>query len=489
MKFSAREWLLIGALLAGSLVLGWLTNASGFALFFAALVWIALQYREFRALERWSRAPLARPALRLDSWDRLADRLFRSHRNARRRTRRTLDMFGSLRMITDALPDAAVILDPAGTIESFNSAAARLLRLQRSDRGGNLAALLRQPDFAALARGRPAEGIVEFASPFEEERRLEARRIPINDGHALLLVRDVTQLNRLLTMRQDFVANVSHELRTPLTVVVGYLETMAAEDLDAATLRELLGKLESPTLRMRALVDDLLLLSRLEANPPPADSDMVQIDLSTVIRSCVSEARVLSQGRHRFVLDTDRTLKLLGVETELYSAVLNLVTNAVRYSPDGGVVRISWQRTPGGACFEVTDQGIGIASEHLERITERFYRVDLAKARVRGGTGLGLAIVKHVLKRHRSQLQVHSEPGRGSRFYCEFPEVLLRAADRPSRPRGSEPQDNATQGNAIQVPAAQDSVSDQRRGAVSGAIEALQTDSSNTSPTPDKDRS
>jgi two-component system phosphate regulon sensor histidine kinase PhoR len=236
-----------------------------------------------------------------------------------------------------------------------------------------------------------------------------------------MLVRDVTQLNRLLTMRQDFVANVSHELRTPLTVVVGYLETIASEDLDPETVRELLGKLDPPTARMRALVEDLLLLSRLEASPQPASDELDAVDMCSVIRSCVAEARVLSEGRHQFKSSCDRYVKLLGVESELYSTVLNMMTNAVRYSPDGGEVRVSWEQHAGGARLAVTDQGIGIAAEHLQRITERFYRVDLAKSRVRGGTGLGLAIVKHVLKRHRSALQVDSELGKGSRFYCDFP--------------------------------------------------------------------
>jgi len=177
---------------------------------------------------------------------------------------------------------------------------------------------------------------------------------------------------------------------------------------------------------MRALVDDLLLLSRLEANPPPGSGDLTPVDVAAIIRSCISEARVLSEGRHRFEVDADRTLMLLGIESELHSAVLNIITNAVRYSPEGGPIRIVWQRTDAGARFAVTDEGIGIAPEHIERITERFFRVDLAKARVRGGTGLGLAIVKHVLKRHRSQLGVQSEPGRGSTFYCDFPEALLQ---------------------------------------------------------------
>lgn len=425
MNLSTQEWVIIAGLLLAASVVGFAFDAFGVAYLAAAVAWIVLQQRELRALERWSRARLTRPDQRLESWVTVADRLFRAHRALRQRTRRVLEQFGGLRVITDALPDAAVIIDQSGAIESFNSAAEELLHLKRGDRGGNLAALLRQPDFASLARGRPVDALVEFASPFDEERRLEARRIPISGGHALILVRDVTQLNRLLTMRQDFVANVSHELRTPLTVVVGYLETMASEDLDPATLRELLRKLEPPTLRMRALVDDLLLLSRLEANPPPDSGDLTPVDLAAVIRSCVSEARVLSEGRHRFDVDADRSLRLLGMESEILSAVLNLITNAVRYSPDGGRITIGWQRTGAGARFSVTDEGIGIAPEHIARVTERFYRVDLAKARVRGGTGLGLAIVKHVLKRHRSQLRVESELGRGSTFYCDFPEALL----------------------------------------------------------------
>lgn len=431
MNLSRQEWLIATGLLGAALLVGLPTGTLGWTLFAAAATWIALQYRDLCALERWSRAPLRRPRQHLDSWDAIADRLFRFNRRARRRARRMVEMFASLRMITDALPDAAVIVDPSGAIESFNGAAEEMLRLRRSDRGGNLAALLRQPEFAALARGRPADGIVEFISPFDDERRLEARRIPIIGGHALLLVRDVTQLNRLLTMRQDFVANVSHELRTPLTVVVGYLETMAAEDLDPPTLRELLRKLEPPTLRMRALVDDLLLLSRLEANPPPGSDDLLPLDMAAIIRSCVGEARVLSEARHRFEVDVEAGLRLLGVEKEIYSAVLNMVTNAVRYSPDGGPVAIAWRRIPDGARLSVTDEGIGIAPEHLERITERFFRVDLAKSRVRGGTGLGLAIVKHVLKRHRSQLRVESEPGRGSHFYCDFPDALLQTNGSP----------------------------------------------------------
>lgn len=422
---SMSEWLIAGGLLLTALLAGLATDAWALMLLIALSVWVMLHYREFAALRRWSRRPLSRPDNRLESWQEVSDRAYRSIRDARRRTSRSLLRFRSLRVITDALPDAAVIIDHGGEIQNFNLAAQERLQLKPSDRGANLAALVRQPEFVALIRGKRTEGIVEFASPFDEDRRLEARRIVIDDDYALMLVRDVTQLNRLLTMRQDFIANVSHELRTPLTVVVGYLETMANDDLDQQTIRELLRKLESPTARMRALVDDLLLLSRLEASPAPEHAELDVVDMAAVVRGCVAEARVLSDGRHRFETDCDRSVRLLGVESEIYSATLNMVTNAVRYSPDGGSIHISWQHHGDGARLEVSDEGIGIAPEHLQRITERFFRVDLAKARVRGGTGLGLAIVKHVLKRHRSALRVDSELGRGSTFYCDFPASQL----------------------------------------------------------------
>lgn len=421
MRLSSQEWLIVGGLVGIALLLGAVTGAWVLMLLLAVLVWLLLQYRELMALAHWSERPLSRPGNRLESWQVLGDRLYRSLRQSRHRTQRTVQRFRSLRVLTDALPDAAVIIDRGGEIESFNSAAQERLQLKAADRGANLAALVRQPEFVALIKARRDDGLVEFASPFDDERRLEARRIAIDDEHALMLVRDVTQLNRLLTMRQDFVANVSHELRTPLTVVVGYLETMASEDLDLGTVRELLGKLDSPISRMRALVDDLLLLSRLEASPQPHDDELDPIDMHGLVRGCISESRVLSDGRHQFRAECDKSVRLLGVENEIYSATLNMITNAVRYSPEGGPVTVTWQRHGDGARLAVTDAGIGVAPEHLRRITERFYRVDLAKSRIRGGTGLGLAIVKHVLKRHRSALQVESELGRGSRFYCDFP--------------------------------------------------------------------
>ena len=426
MKLSTQEWLIAGSLATLAVIFGTLLDAYGVTLFAAAAIWIALQRREYLSLSKWAQRPLSRPAGNLNSWQDLAENLYRSIQSSRSRTRSALRTLATTRAITNALPDAAVIIEQDGNIVRFNNAAEQMLHLKPSDRGKNLGSLVRVPDFTTLVKDSAPNSIVEFASPFDGSLRIEARRISLPPSHALILARDVTQLNRLLTMRQDFVANVSHELRTPLTVVVGYLETMATEDLDVETLKGILYKLEPPTQRMRALVDDLLLLTRLEASAAPEPREVGTLDIGAIVRSCIAEARMLSQGKHRFHTDLAADTSLLGIEGEIYSAFLNMITNAVRYSPNGGNITVTWRRASQGASFSVSDEGVGIPAEDIQRITERFYRVDFAKSRVRGGTGLGLAIVKHVLKRHRAALRVESTLGAGTTFYCDFPNSQLQ---------------------------------------------------------------
>jgi two-component system phosphate regulon sensor histidine kinase PhoR len=425
MRFSRQEIGLLCGVLVLALLLGWISDQLGWAFFIAALVWITLQQRERIRLQQWALRPISRPSNQLDPWQDLSLRLFRTIQRARERHRRTLNQFKALRSITDSLPDAAIIVDGAGNIENLNIAAQKMLRLKPQDQGNHLSSLVREPGFASLIKGQIEDHLIEFGSPFAEDIRLEARRIDMANDRCMILVRDVTELNRLLSMRQDFIANVSHELRTPLTVIVGYIETLMNEELDRETTHELVAKLLSPTTRMRALVDDLLLLTRLESSPNPAEDEVAPVDMGRIINAISADARMLSGGRHDIEVDQRSQAQVLGIDSELHSACLNLVTNAVRYSPDGGTIRISWQEVPGGARFAVEDQGMGIPREHLPRITERFYRVDLAQSRVRGGTGLGLAIVKHVLKRHNTNLQVDSELASGSTFYCVFPNSQL----------------------------------------------------------------
>ena len=380
----------------------------------------------------WGARPLLRPRQIDRRWQDLTLGLHTRLRRERQRIRDLLTALRGLRAITRSLPDAAIVINENGEIQTINPAAERMLKLKSGDVGQSLSALLRHPDFLALLKGQATEDSVELPSPFIEGQRLEARWLPVSATQSLVVVRDVTQLTKLLTMRQDFIANVSHELRTPLTVVKGYLEALGDGDLEPDMVRTIADRLQSPTHRMQALVDDLLLLTRLESSPDISEKDREAIDMRRVLEAVRREVQVLLQNNQELKIDLACDYELYGIESEVHSAVTNLVTNALRYSPDGGVITVTWRCDSAaenkgikGAELRVEDQGVGIAPEHISRITERFYRVDLTSARVRGGTGLGLAIVKHVLKRHSGRLEVESELGVGSRFTVHFPAAVL----------------------------------------------------------------
>ena len=415
----ARELFRIGSLAIAVLIAGLITALWGLTIGVALLIWIGPHAREFVRFQRWSRHPMRRPDHTVELWQEPAVHLFRTMRHSRSRLRRLVTRLRYVRAATEALPDGAILIKRNGEIDMFNAAAQSLLGLTVGDVGKNLVALVRNPEIAALVDGDVADGLVEIAAT-HSELRLEVRRIKIDESRLLILARDVTQLNRLLSMRQDFVANVSHELRTPLTVILGYLESLDDEALDRDELRDLLGRLRSPTRRMKVLVDDLLLLTRLESSPRPSQTDLDMVNVAAMLETIVADARQVSAGQHRITLEADLALRLRGSEFELHSAFSNLVNNAIRYSPDGGDIHVRWYQTATGPHFEVEDHGMGIPAQHLARITERFYRVDLSGSRARGGTGLGLAIVKHVLKRHDATLGVRSELNKGSLFFCDF---------------------------------------------------------------------
>lgn len=430
MSFGSREWYRLVFLAVAALVIGALSGAWGIAIAIVMAVWIGIHARDYLRFERWTRHPLQRPDTSSDLWQAPAARLFRAYRNSRSRTKLILTRLRFLRSATEALPDGAVLVTHSGEIEMYNAAAQLLLGLSRADIGHNLVSLVRSPALTALINGQVAEGLVEIPAT-HSDRRLEIRRIDVDPERMLILARDVTQLNRLLSMRQDFVANVSHELRTPLTVIRGYLESLDDPNLTAEQLRDVVERLRSPAERMQVLVDDLLLLTRLESSPKPGRSDVARVAVAPLLQTIAAEARQISNERHRITVDADPNLPLFGIESELHSAFANLVGNAVRYSPNGGDIDIRWYSTPAGPRFEVADHGVGVPLEHLNRITERFYRVDLPGSRARGGTGLGLAIVKHVLKRHDASLGIESELGKGSLFFCVFPHQESAAAAEP----------------------------------------------------------
>ena len=315
--------------------------------------------------------------------------------------------------------DAVVVLSQEGIISWWNRAAGRILGLKASMRQHNIVAVLQSHTLKASLSGNE-RGNLECPSPVHPDRMLSLLLIPYQQDQFLLIAQDISPKQHVDQMRRDFVANVSHELRTPLTVIHGYLEMMvqALDQLPAswgASLNEML----SQTLRMEMLVEDLLLLSRLE-HQEIDQHDMALINIPELLSAIVSEAQAVSNARHEFVVDIDQSLTLKGIESELRSAFSNIVINAVRYTPAGGVIKVRWYDDDTGVHFAVRDTGIGLVDTDISRITERFYRVDRSRSRESGGTGLGLSIVKHVLLRHEASLYIQSELGKGSLFRCDF---------------------------------------------------------------------
>ena len=247
---------------------------------------------------------------------------------------------------------------------------------------------------------------------------------PFGNRRNLLLVQNVTDLQKADSMRRDFVANVSHEMRTPITVLMGFLETVQTLDLEKSQRDQYCDMMMSQAQRMKSLVEDLLTLANLESNSLPAATN--KINTETLMALLRNDAEALSQGRHSFSFEVLDQQCVLGEEREILSAFSNLVSNAIRYTPDAGAIKVKWGiNSQGQGEFSVEDTGPGIASEHLARLTERFYRVDRSRSRDTGGTGLGLAIVKHIASRHQAQLLIESMPGKGSTFTLRFPKERL----------------------------------------------------------------
>jgi two-component system phosphate regulon sensor histidine kinase PhoR len=332
-----------------------------------------------------------------------------------------------------ASPNGVVMLDANAQIEWCNQTAATHLGIHPErdvmQRVGNL---LRDPVFTAyMAVEQPVEPVVMagFRHRMERPVRISVQRHRYGEGKQLLLTRDVTMLEQAEAMRRDFVANVSHEIRTPLTVMSGFVETLQTLDLNAEEQNRYLGLMAIQAVRMQGLVEDLLTLSRLEGSPVP--SFISTLPLARLMQACELEARglsdTISQGTQpqNIQFEINPLLceaQLMGEARELQSAVSNLVSNAVRYTPAGGSIHVSVdQVVDGSLLIAVRDTGAGIAAEHLPRLTERFYRVDRSRSRESGGTGLGLAIVKHVMQRHGGSLSITSEVGQGSCFKLIFP--------------------------------------------------------------------
>lgn len=425
-RYRLRELLRLAAIYAAALLTGVL----------AGNVWIALALAS-TGLVGWHYVRLSRmlgdvasrrrlvATRRAGAWDALERLFWRRQNELRTRRRRLVDLLRTYQRAAAALPDAIVILDRADDrIVWFNRAAARTLGLRiPQDVDARLKDAVASPHLANWLAAREREDLLELPSPLDPDQTLSLHPIVYNDDQWLLVARDVSRLMHLQKVRRDFVANVSHELRTPLTVVHGYLDMIEPED--HPELAGIVDEMRRQSHRMTHLVEDLLTLSRLEAQDALAEEETVA--MRPLLDTLRREALALSQGRHRILVSDLCSHDLRGSTKELHSAFSNLISNAVRYTPTGGEIEVRYEaESDGGVRFAVRDSGHGIPSQHLARLTERFYRVSTSRSRDSGGTGLGLSIVKHVLALHQSQLEVSSRMGIGSVFSCRFePERIV----------------------------------------------------------------
>ena len=425
---AALAALLLGGLIGALLGLGWGRPQGGAVIgaVLALLMAVAVDARRGRRLLGWLRGPQEDAAPRdTGYWGELGyrvERLLRQKDLALKQERQRLDQFFAA---IEASPNGVMLLDAGDQIDWCNSVAASHFGLDPTrDRRQRVTNLVRSPVFVAYLQAGLFEDPIVFVGPLGRST-LSVLVRPYGEGMKLVLSQDITERERAEAMRRDFVANVSHETRTPLTVLAGFVETLAQLPLTEVERKRVLVLMAQQTDRMQALVGDLLTLAQLEGSPHPGADRWVAV--AGLLQRAQADAQALSAGRHVIEVHDGSDAELAGSEAELHSAVGNLLTNAVRYTPEGGRIVLRWHaRADGAGEIEVSDTGIGIAREHLPRLTERFYRVDGSRSRDTGGTGLGLSIVKHVVQRHGGSIDLQSEPGKGSSFRLAFPALRVR---------------------------------------------------------------
>jgi two-component system, OmpR family, phosphate regulon sensor histidine kinase PhoR len=418
-------WSFALARLAGILALG-----AVLGLFFGRVwLWVlaliclysAWQLVDLYRLDRWlSVRPKTEPPDMGGVWGNIVAQVERLNRRKRFHKQRMVQVLRELRRSTAALPDGVIILSQHREIVWFNPPAARMFGLKRGvDIGLRIENLIRSPDFVKYLHSDKFTGPLVIRPPLQLESYLSIQAVPYGAGQLLLLVRDITRQMHIEAMRKDFVANASHELRTPLTVISGYLDTMADDPSIDPAWSSPIRDMRAQAQRMNAIIGDLLELSRLESNDGEAAHE--EINIRGMLERLHRDALARADRPGTVDLQIESDSGLFGSARDIESAFTNLLVNALKYTLPGGSVCMKWWSDEEGAHFAVIDTGIGIAAEHLPRITERFYRVDAGRTREQGGSGLGLAIVKHALQLHGGWLQVDSVEDQGSTFTCHFP--------------------------------------------------------------------
>ena len=422
-------------ILAGALMLGLLLDQTLLALLLVVTAYLGSTLYQLRRLYLWlihiAQDTTAQPPESRGLWGDIFDGIYRLQLNERRATENLQSILNKAQASSAALEMAVILIDSQGNLEWWNRAGEELLGLRfPMDRNQAATNLIRDPRFAEYFHREKFTEPLTINSPQDNNVILEFQITMFGEREKLVLVRDVTQIQRLEMMRKDFVANVSHELRTPITVISGYLETLL-ENIDSIDKKwhKPLNQMQQQSRRMESIVRDLLMLSQLETKA--ITRKQISIELRQLLNEIRSDTLQIFEGKgHDITVICEPGLLLRGDRSELYSALSNLVINAAKYTPAKGHIELEARVENNSLKVSVTDNGIGIEEQHIPRLTERFYRVDVSRASTTGGTGLGLAIVKHVMVRHGGSLDIRSQPGKGSCFTCELPMSRVSWAEK-----------------------------------------------------------
>lgn len=417
-----RVTILTGLCIGFGLLNGYLawTLIAGGALYMCWTLW------QIRRLDRWLKA--RDPGLPPEAsgiWGDIFDRIYHLTKRQAREKTRLESVLNRVEDTTAALPDGVILLDARGNMTWWNETTTGLLGFRATDKSQPLVNFVRSPRFVEYFDSSDYREPIVITSPHNSAKKIEFQITRYGNAERLVMVRDVTRIQRLEQIRKDFVANVSHELRTPLTVIKGYLETL--EDhaaVTSPTWQKPIAQMQQQCKRMSLLINDLITLSRLETENP--ETSQTAVPVKNLLNNVRAEALAIADKKHSLVVECQHDKAVRGSQKELHSAISNLVVNAIKYSPEGSNITVSSTIDKGGLRISVADNGIGIDPVHIPRLTERFYRVDNSRSINTGGTGLGLAIVKHVLLRHDGTLTIESEPGRGSKFTCWFPTARIQ---------------------------------------------------------------
>jgi len=420
-SWNAELWRLI-ALLTVTIILGLIFDHVFLFLTIVLLGYLTWTFFNLRNMYRWlAVGKKFSPPNSAGIWGELYTEIYKLQKRNKKRQKRLVSLLARFRETTEAMPDGVVVMQANGTIEWWNDVGSKLLQLNYpQDVGQRITNLVRNPEFHNFYQRADQDEIFHMPAPGDVNKTIAIQITPYGQHQSLLTARDVTLLERVEQIRRDFVANISHELRTPLTVMTGFLENMASESVEQTEeTKRSVELMQQQSKRMQRLVEDLMLLSKLENEHKPIKHEVVAVP--KMLLSLKDEAEVVSgERKHKFSFEQDEDLYLYGDAKELESVFSNLVINAINYTPDEGKITIRWFEQDSVAVFEVKDNGIGIPGHHLARLTERFYRVDVARSRETGGSGLGLAIVKHALNRHSASLEIKSSVGKGTTFTCTF---------------------------------------------------------------------